>query len=180
VSFETLAIGALVAGAGLSAFGSIQQGYAAQEQAEYNAAVAENNAAAARSAAALDEENVRKRNARILGTIRARGAMGSGELGGSALDVLGDSVSEAELEALVARYTGEVQARRFESEAAFTRKRGKDDIFAGYTGAAAALLQAGTSAYKLFSPAKESGGGIPALSTTVPYLGSSGRKVGSV
>lgn len=164
---ETIALAGLVGSTGLSALGAIQQGYATRDQMEYNATVADQNAAAARSAAALDEDTSRKKSSRILGTIRARAAASGVELGGSPLDVLADSASEAELEALTIRYRGETEARRQESEARLARARGKSAVSQGWIGAGAQLLQGAASAYKIYQPVGgASSGGIPDLSPT--------------
>lgn len=181
MGIETLLAVGMGASAGLSAIGSISQGYASQQQANYNASVAEANAQAARQQAALDEQTSRRQSAMTLGTIRARAAANTGDVGGSALDVLGDSAAEAELQALILRYGGEVKARGFESEAALNRVRGANAVSAGYIGAGTALLQAGRYAYGAYGGAPSAGGSvIPPLAATVPRVGSSGRLIGPV
>lgn len=180
MAVESLALWGMAASAGLGALGSIQQGFAARQQAEYNAAVAEQNAAAARAQAALDESTSRKKSGLVLGSIRARAAANTGDVGGSALDVLADSASEAELEALTLRYQGEVKARQMESEAALERRRGKSAVLEGIVGAGTRLLTAGGYAMKAYGGSDGGSSAIPALSTRVPYLSSSGRKIGPV
>lgn len=172
-------IGTALGGAA-GATGSVMQGFAAKQQAEYNASVAEAHAAAARAQAALDESTSRKKSAMLLGTIRARAAANTGEVSGSALDVLADSAAEAELEALTLRYQGEVRARAMESEAAIERKRGKSAVLEGFVGAGTRLLTAGNYAMKAYGGSDGGSSAIPALSTRVPYLSSSGRKIGPV
>jgi len=171
---ETAALIAMAASAAVSAAGAIQQGYAQNEQAQYNAAVARNNAISARAAAALEESNIRKKNERTLGTIRARGASDTGDLGGSALEVLGESAGEAELEALTARYTGAIQGQRYDSEEKLQRKRGRDAITQGWIGAGTQLLQAGTKAYSGMGATTGSASGIPPLGSGLGMGPSSG------
>lgn len=179
MALETLAAVGLGLGSGLEAIGSIQQGFAARQQGEYNARVAEQNAAAARQQAALDESTSRKKSAMVIGSIRARAAANTGDVGGSALDVLADSAGEAELEALTLRYAGEVKARQSESEAKLQRQRGESAFIGGFIGAGTALLKGGARLLMPTAAASE-GSAIPALSTRVPYLSSSGRKIGPV
>jgi len=169
MGIETIALVGLAAGAAVSAMGSIQQGYATKQQADYNASVAEQNAAAIRQAAALDEDTSRKKSGRIQGAVRARAAASGVDLGGSPLDVLADNASEAELEALTIRYRGDVEAGRQESEARLSRARGKNAVTQGWIGAGAALLQGATSAYNIYKPGAGTGGagGIPDLAPTI-------------
>lgn len=178
---ETIALAATIASAGMSAIGSVQQGYAAKQQADYNAKVAESNTAAARQQAALDESTSRKKSELALGAIRARAAANTGDIEGSALDILADSAAEAELEALVLRYGGEVKAKQSEGEAALNRARGKNAVFAGYVGAGTALLAGGGKALGAYGTRSgASGSVIPPLSQTVPRKNSwGGRYMGA-
>lgn len=182
MAVESLALWGMAASAGLGAIGSIQQGFASRQQAEYNAQVAEQNAAAARAQAALDESTSRKKSSMVLGAIRARAAANTGDVSGSALDVLADSASEAELEALTLRYQGEVKARQMESEAAIERRRGKNAILEGFVGAGTRLLTAGGYALKAYGGSDAGGSAIPTLGTRVPntrYNSFGGRYLGA-
>lgn len=179
MGIETLAAIGLGLSAGVSAIGAIQQGQQQKQISEYNARVAEQNAAAAKAQAALDEENIRVRTRAIQGTVRARAGAAGVDLGGSPLDLLASNASEAELEALAARYAGETAASRYTSQAALERAMGKTAETRGYFGAAANLLSAAGSAYKAYGPFTAAGG--PSLSTTVPYrLDAAGRVLGGV
>lgn len=177
MALESLALWSTVGAAGLGAIGSIQQGFASKQQAEYNAGVAEQNATAARQQAALDESTSRKKSAMLLGTIRARAAANTGDIGGSALDVLSDSAAEAELEALTLRYRGEVRARQMESEAAIERRRGQSAVLEGFVGAGTRLLTAGGYAMKAYGGG-DGGSVIPDLATrsTSPVYNSFGGR----
>lgn len=182
MGLETLAqYGTLIGGAA-SASGSLMQGFAAKRQAEYNASVAEAHAAAARAQAALDESTSRKKSAMLLGTIRARAAANTGDVGGSALDILADSAEEAELEALVLRYQGEVRARTMESEAANERLRGKSAMLEGFVGAGTKLLTAGGTMLKAYGGADPGGSAIPEIgrrASTTRYNSFGGRYLGA-
>ena len=181
MAIETIMLSTLIGSAGIGALGEIQQGYATKQLAEYNASVAEANATAARQQAALDEDTSRRKSSLVMGQIRARAAANSGDVNGSALDVLAESAGEAELEALVLRYGGEVKARTSESEAQLLRQRGKDAVLGGYIGAGTKLLTAAATVAGLYyGGAAKAGSAIPNLSKTVPYLSSSGRKIGPV
>jgi hypothetical protein len=176
---ETIALASMAASAGIGAIGEIQQGYAAKQQAEYNASVAEANAAAARQQAALDESTSRKKSSMLLGTIRARAAANTGDVEGSALDVLADSAAEAELEALVLRYGGEVKARQSESEARLLRQRGKDAVWGGYIGAGTKLLTAAAYGAKAYGAPSAGGSAVPTLSSRVPARNAFGGRAGT-
>jgi hypothetical protein len=178
MAIESLALWSMAGAAGLGAIGSIQQGFAAKQQAEYNAAVSEQNAAAARAQAALDESTSRKKSDMVLGQIRARAAANTGDVGGSALDVLADSAAEAELEALTLRYAGEVKARQQESEARLQKKRGASALIEGFIGAGTKLLTAGSYGMKAYGGADAGGSAIPALSTRVPQRNAFGGRYG--
>ena len=158
LGLETMAIVGMVASAastGMSVLGAIQQGQAAQAQANYQAKVQENNATAARMQAAdaiergkLEENNQRKQVARMLGAQRA-GIAGSGfELGDeTSQDILGDTAAMGELDARMIRTNAareawgyEYQASNEMAGAAITRARGENARIASYWSAGTDLL----------------------------------------
>ena len=123
-------------GLAVSAIGAIQQGAAAKSAANFNAEVARNNAIASRQAAASDERRFRRQTLKRQGTLRA---------GGASLDLLEDSAMEEELEALMIRHGGEVQAGGLEASARVEKARGRAAQTAGITTAASTLLLGGTT-----------------------------------
>ena len=112
------------AGAGLGAIGAIQQGKAASAAANYNAAVANNNAIIARQNAKLaqseslaEEQAVRNKTARQVGTAGAAIGASGITAEGTALDVLEETAAMGELDALTVRWHGDLKARNFQQQA---------------------------------------------------------------
>lgn len=128
---------AAIAGTAVSAVGAIAQGNAAKKAANYNAAVGEVNAQAARRDAKENARRQRRLNRKAAGTIRNKE--------GFSMDVLEDNVREGELAALDLIHGGEVKAIGFEQGAALERMRGKAAQRAGYFSAAGTLLKGGSS-----------------------------------
>lgn len=129
--------------AALQAVGAIQQGQAAKAAANYNAQVADNNAAMARAQAAENARRQRIMGAKALGSIRAGYGASGVTLEGSPLDVLEESAMNAELDALSIEHAGLVKSLGFQNEAALDRFGGRNAARAGYMGAASALLGGG-------------------------------------
>lgn len=158
----TMAIIGMVGSAvstGMSVIGSLQQGKAAQAQANYQAKVQENNAKAAQMQAAdaiergkLDENNHRKKVAHMLGAQRA-GIAGSGfELGDeTSQDILGDTAAMGELDARMIRTNAAREAWGFEYQASnelagaeITKARGESARIASFWNAGTDLLGGAT------------------------------------
>ena len=109
---ELAIISTVAAGAGtaVSTLGAIQQGKSAQNLANYNAQIAQNEAIAARQKAEFDAK-AQERQARLFaGSQRASMASTGGELLDMG-DVVDMSAEEAELENLAIRYGGEMGFR---------------------------------------------------------------------
>lgn len=134
--FAALAAG----GAALSAVGQYQQGRAAQNAANFNAAQMEREATIARQQGGAREEAQRRRAREVLGTMRASiGQAGIG-WGGSAADIYDQSATNAELDALNIRYESDLQSMGLMNQAALTRYEGKMAKRAGTIGAVSSLL----------------------------------------
>ena len=152
-----------IAGAAMSAVGAISQGNAARKSAEYNAAIADRNAVVATQQAAANEEAQRKIDARRMGAARAGYGASGVTSDGSVLDVLGDSIAEAELNALNIRYEGKLAAQGYGDTAASQRAAGKNAQRSGYMQAGASLLTGGSKAYDIYqrgNPTKPAGNKI--------------------
>lgn len=135
-----VAAAAAIIGAGVSAYGAIQQGKAANNAAKYNAQVLENNAQMARDRAALEE--IRARQVGKLSLSKARAAIGASGVTaeGSPLDALSFSAQNAEQDALLVRHAGEVEATNYTNDAALQRYQGKQAKKASYLSAGSELL----------------------------------------
>lgn len=141
-----------IAAAVVGAIGSISQAQAAKNAANYNAQLAERNAVIARQQAAANEDAQRRHANRVLGRMRSGYGASGVTSEGSPLDVLEDSVAEAELDALNIRYQGELGAMGYQSEAAMQRTAGKNAMRQGYFRAAGSLLGAGANYYAQGTP----------------------------
>lgn len=127
--------------AGASAIGSIYAGNQAAAQNSYAARVAEQNQVIARQQSNAREELIRREMAQRLGQQRAAAAQsGFDPSTGSMLALQGESAGNAELEALTARYEGQLQAISFGNEAAGYRSQAKAARTTGYLNAAGSLL----------------------------------------
>ena len=133
-----------LAGAASTA-GTAVGGLAQARQAEFQAEIAEQQAARERALAQRQAQDFRRAQSRLSGRARA-GRAGSGVTGaGSSLLVEEDIAAETELGALDILNNGLVSATRLEQEARLRRmqaERGRSDVFARTTasllGAAAA------------------------------------------
>lgn len=119
----TAAVGLI--GAGVSIFGKIKQGKAEEEAAKVNALIAEHEADLVRQGAKLDEFRSRKQLRAFVGQQEAAVAQSGVELTGSPLDVIQDSLANAELEIAIDQFNSEMFAKRLISGAERLRKAGK-------------------------------------------------------
>jgi len=136
-----------LAGTLLGAYGAWSSGQAAKDAADYNARVARQQAQAAREKAALEERRQRKEAERLQATARARAAASSLTVE-SFLPVFEESAREAELDALIIRYGGEMEAFGYASEAELEEMRGKQAKRAGIISTGKTLLGGGLKTYK--------------------------------
>ena len=122
-TYAMISAATAVIGAGVSAVSSMQQGKSAQNLANYNAQIAQNDAIAARQKADFDA-TAQERQARLFaGTQRASMASTGGELL-DMQDVADMSAEEAELENLAIRYGGEMGYRAGQQRATVSRFEG--------------------------------------------------------
>lgn len=130
-----------VAAAAVSAYGAYQQGQAAKTQAKFNAKIADENAQSARAQSAMQQQQQDRENYKRLGAIRANQGASGGTMEGSALDVLGETAAQGELEKQNIGYRGEMQARGFTNTASL-------DLFGGKQAEKAGNIQAGSELLK--------------------------------
>ncbi|MCA3701415.1 MAG: hypothetical protein INF12_00015, partial [Methylobacterium sp.] len=130
-----MAIGATVAGAGISAIGAINQGDAANAAAKYNANAMEQDARRANEEAAARAGEVARRTRQVLASSRAGAGANGFDLDGSVDDLLGQAERQGNLDALTAIYEGGVRAQELRNKAKLTRFEGKQAQRAGYTAA---------------------------------------------
>jgi len=134
-----IAVAATAAGTGVAVSSNIQQGKAADETAKFNAKIAENDALAAQQQAAAEAEQIRRKNRLLSGAQRAGYGKAGVDLSGTE-DVLTDSGTQGELEALSALYAGNRAATYDQSRASASRFQGDNAKAAGNLNAAGSLL----------------------------------------
>jgi len=139
-----------------SAFNQFQSGQQAGDAYDYNAQIAENDANLVREGAKLDEFRSRKQLRSFVGKQTAAYARSGVEFTGSPLDVIQDSIANAELEIAINQFNLETQARGKESEANRMREYGDIERKSATTQAATTLLAtAGDYASKYYVPKKK-------------------------
>lgn len=127
--------------AGAQASAARAQAQQQYQVAQYNRQLALNQSAYARQKAQVEERNLRIRQMKQLGTMRANyGASGVDIDSGSPLDVLEESAAFAELDALNVRHAGEVEATGYENTARLEDFRGGAALSEGKRVARTALL----------------------------------------
>ena len=135
-------IAASLAGAGISAYGSYQQGKAQEEMGKYNAKNAELAAASEADTAAQNSIRMRQQSQRQLSAIRARMASGGVRQDtGSSLDVLGEASSSLELQALDMFRESRAKQTAYQNQAGM-------EIWQGNQAMSAAKIAAGSSLIK--------------------------------
>lgn len=131
----------------LKTMGAIHQGKAEQAAADYNAQLADRNALITTQQTEAAKLQQKRDSAKHIGGMRAAYSASGVSLEGSALDVLEESASQAELDYQNIGYQGELKRMGFESEAAMERMRGKNAVRAGYLKASSILLSDMGSAF---------------------------------
>lgn len=148
-----LAIAAAGAGAaGVLGFkGSMAAARTAQQTAEYNAKVAENEAILLQRAKTREEANLRKASERFAATQTVATAASGIQMSGNPLQALADTYFNTELDALNIRYASEIEQTRAEATATLARAEGSARAAAYRTQAYGSLLEGGTRAATLMS-----------------------------
>lgn len=133
----------------VSAFGQFESGQASEQAYEFNAKIAEQNAAQTRLASAQEERMSRIQARKEIGSMRAAYGASGVTMEGSPMEVLAESVAMAELDALNIRHAGEMRARGYQMEAASSRFSGASARTAARIGAVSSLMK---GAEKLYNP----------------------------
>jgi hypothetical protein len=132
-------------GAGVSAIGSISAGKAAQDAAEYNAKVAEQQAAQERDAAQAEASDYRRSERRGQASSRVARLASGVTMAGSPLLVDEAMAREIALGSARIGYGGSVNANRYENEAELERMSGDAAATASYFRAGTSLLSGASS-----------------------------------
>lgn len=123
-----------------SATGAIAGGLSASAAADYNAAVAEQDARLAREAGAAAGERT-ARQGRLLASKQAASYLTSGVgLSGSPLDVIAADNARSETDALYDIYNANIRSGQLNAEANLQRQAGSRALLGGLTNAAGSIL----------------------------------------
>lgn len=120
------------------------EGKSAQNIAEFNARVAEQQATAERARAGFAQKRQAKKAAQIKSALTAKIAKAGGLGSPVAADLAAEQAAELELENLLIGFEGEVAAGRAESQAVLDRLRGRLAKQRGKQAARAANIRFGT------------------------------------
>lgn len=133
-----------MAGTGLQVAGQVKQGRAAQRQADQDAARMEYQAAIEQDNALATADQIRRQGVRDRGQTVATIAASGVKIGeGSALDAEREVMQDAEADAYMAILNGGRAAQGLRSDAAATRRAGRQAKRAANIAAASTLLSAG-------------------------------------
>jgi len=110
---------------GFSAFSQWKSGDKQKGAYDYNASMSDTEAINIRESAKLDEFRERKSLKGFVGQQVAGYAASGVEMTGSPLDVIRDTVANAELEIAIGKYNSEINAKQKESEADRLRQYGQ-------------------------------------------------------
>jgi len=135
----------VVGGTALSAYGNIQQGKAEQKKHDYNATMLRQNAETENQQGNQREEAQRRKAREVLGSQAAAFAQSGGGSGGSAADIMKQSSTNAELDALTIRYESGLKATGLKNAAAAETFAGKVSKQQGYYGAVNSVLSGGST-----------------------------------
>ena len=131
-----------VAAAGVSAYASYQQGQSQKRMAEYNAKIRDSQAksleqssTASQQQAAYEAQQTRERKTRLLATQRVSYLKSGVEISGSALDVMNDTATELEMDALTSIYKGQISGGQYSYGADVERAGGAMSRMGGKTAA---------------------------------------------
>jgi hypothetical protein len=142
-----VAVGGQVLGGVMGAKGLNNAARAAQQVAEYNAQVAENEAVVLQRAKVDEEANLRKQSDRLKATQRVATAASGIQMSGSPLQALADTYFNTEKDAARIQYASSIEQMQKESEASLTRAEGRaqatalrfqaqQSLLSGFTGGA--------------------------------------------
>ncbi len=128
----------------VSVVGALRQGKSEQASHNYNADLADRDAKIVRQQAIGESERISRENYLRRGKIIAAIGGAGIKQEGSAIDVLGDVVSQGELDKQNAIYAGELRSLGYTDTAYLERRRGEEAVTASRYKAGSALLGGAT------------------------------------
>ena len=151
VTSTALAIAAVsiaAVGTGVAVYGQMEAAKTAKEMGEYNAKLAESQAAQVDMDARESIRRRREQNRKFMGSQRTAYAKSGVTIEGSPLEVMAETSGILELEALDASRQASQQSLALKGQAAYDRRVGSNQARAAYIGAGSSLLSgAANTAY---------------------------------
>ena len=136
-----------VGSAFLGALGSLSQGQAAANAADYNAQVQEQQADMEQQQAGARATEVATRTRQRVAATRAGAVQNGFETDGSVSDILNLVETQGALEGLTSLYDGDVRARGLRNSAELSRANARNSLSAGYLNAGTSILTGFSRAY---------------------------------
>ena len=135
-----------IASAAASARSQYAQGKQAEENAEYNAKIAEQDADEEQAARAVESTDERKLSRRTLAHMEAKYAKSGLLMAGTPMQMMIEQAESDEFNILSRDRVSNIRSQNFRTEADLLRMQGKDAAKAGRTGAITSLLTGSASA----------------------------------
>lgn len=143
-----IAVAVAVIGAGVSAYGSYEQGQSAKKAAEYNAEMNQRAADDALQRGSIEAARVKENTRKLISSqIAASGASGFDSSTGTSLDLSVEAKGYGELDALTTINNAQRQASGMDAQATLDRFQGSASARAGTISAAGTLISAAGSSY---------------------------------
>jgi hypothetical protein len=127
--------------AGMAAVSAISQANQQKQAAKYNEKVAENQAIASRQEAAANADIQRRKAAKTIGGIEATYGASGVTLEGSPLEILEESVRNAELDRQTILWSGESRATGYSNTARLENSRASNAMASGMLSAAGSAVR---------------------------------------
>ncbi len=124
---------------------SIASGYAQNNEAKYNASLAEQQAANIENQKGLTAYQYNRQIGQVAGTTIARIAKSGLTMSGSPMAVMLDTYTQMEMDKRIQMSNLETQKQQSLSQAQAYRRQGKNAIFSGYTNAFTSALSTGVN-----------------------------------
>ena len=151
-TYLMIAAGSAAAATTVSAVGAIRQGQAASNAANFNAALAKQNADTADSQSiAASEAQQRDAQKKIGSAMAAYGASGVQMADGSPADVLGDSARMATLDNETLKYNYKLRGLGYMAQAGLDTANAENSRTASYFNAAGSMLSGGSKVAGYFA-----------------------------
>lgn len=137
---EAALIGLFSAGIGMSAMGEKQKGEAQAAWLKYDSALAKREAEITEKKTSYEVASLRRQGEKFKAEQRATVGASGVRLEGSPLEVLAETASEIERDALMTRYAGKVEEKKYMAQSALLKTQGKYAKKAGNLSALTTLI----------------------------------------